>query len=265
MADIEVKPAAVDAAVTVAPDAPKKPANYAAMWQLYLILALVFVNSANNGYDGSMFSSVLAFQDFLDFFGTSGADARTSELAILINVGNIVGGFLAGPICDFRGRRFGLAVGCIIIIIAAVIQGTATGDSQLMGGRFMIGVGLPITVSAAPIFVAELSPPEIRGTLVGLYNCMWYLGSFAARVTVLGLASYSGSIKWRLPLFLQMTPSVIVLLTLWALPESPRYLMFKGREEDAARVLAKYHAGGDVDSPLVREQIAEIQASIEEE
>ncbi|KAJ1553320.1 hypothetical protein HK405_008274 [Cladochytrium tenue] len=234
-------------------------------WLLYLILALVFVNSANNGYDGSMFGSVLTFNEFKTYFGTGGDDSITSQLASIINVGNIVGGFIAGPVIDFRGRRVALAFGCILVIVASIIQGTTTGSSQLIGGRFLVGVGVTICVSAAPIFVAELSQPSIRGTLVGLYNCFWYIGSFASRVTVIALANYVGDAKWRIPLFLQMTPCAIVLLTVWLLPESPRYLMFIGKEKEATAVIARFQADGNIEDPLVTAQVAEIKEEIERE
>ncbi|KAI9360850.1 general substrate transporter [Zopfochytrium polystomum] len=234
-------------------------------WILYLILALVFINSANNGYDGSMFGSVLTFKEFKSYFGTNGDDSITSNLASIINVGNIVGGFIAGPVIDFRGRRVALAFGCVLVIVASIIQGTTTGASQLTGGRFLVGVGVTICVSAAPIFVAELSQPAVRGTLVGLYNCFWYIGSFASRVTVVALANYSGDAKWRIPLFLQMTPCAIVLLTVWLLPESPRYLMFVGKEKEATDIIARFQADGNTEDPLVTAQIAEMKEEIERE
>ncbi|KAJ3133553.1 hypothetical protein HK100_004275 [Physocladia obscura] len=181
------------------------------LWSLYLILILVFINSANNSYDGSMFGSVLSFQEFKDYFCINAQDTPTGRLASIINVGNIIGGFAA---------------------------------------------------IAAPIFVTELSPPHIRGTLVGLYNCFWYAGSFLSRVTVISLNNDVGDLKWRLPLFLQMTPSVIVILTIWLLPESPRYLILKGRDEEATRILAKYHADGDVNAEIVTSQVSEIKNAL---
>ncbi|KAI8814279.1 general substrate transporter [Cladochytrium replicatum] len=226
--------------------------------KLWLILALVFINSANNGYDGSMFGSVLAFNEFKSFFNLTGTDTNTSQISSIINIGNIVGGFLTGVIVDFRGRRVGLAIGCLFIIAGAIIQGTTAGIPQMVAGRFIVGIGLPITVSAAPIFVAELSPPKIRGTLMGLYNTFWYVGSFLARATVYGMIPYSGELKWRLPLFLQMAPSVIVLLTIWILPESPRYLVSRGQNEKAIEVLATYHGNGDKNAEIVRFQMEEI-------
>ncbi|KAJ3381678.1 hypothetical protein HDU84_004911 [Entophlyctis sp. JEL0112] len=237
------------------------------LWSLYLILTLVFLNSCNNGYDGSMFGSVLNFEEFTSYFNlpSDGSGWLTGQLASIINVGNIVGGFITTWIVDFRGRRFALVIGSLIIIIGCIIQGTTTGNDQLIVGRFIVGVGLPITVSAAPIYVAEFSPRELRGTLVGLYNCFWFFGSFASRVTVSALVNYTGELKWRLPLFLQMTPSVIVVLTIFLLPESPRYMIMQGRTEEAAATLAKYHADGDVNADVVKTQVAEIQQAILDE
>ena len=77
-----------------------------------------------------------------------------------------------------------------------------------------------------------------------------------------GTLAIQSNWSWKLPSLLQAAPSFVQLLLVFLLPESPRWLMSRGRSEEALRILAKYHANGDANDPLVRFEFAEMQASI---
>lgn len=89
---------------------------------------------------------------------------------MIYTVGNMVGSLFTGPICDFFGRRIGMATGAGIIMIGAAVQTAARNDTYLLAGRFILGFGVSIGTSAAPTYVLELAPPQWRGRIVGYYN-----------------------------------------------------------------------------------------------
>ncbi|KAG8214166.1 major facilitator superfamily domain-containing protein [Butyriboletus roseoflavus] len=126
----------------------------------------------------------------------------------------------------------------------------------------MIGFGLTFAASAAPLLVTELAYPSHRGVLTSTYNSLWMLGSIIAAWTTYGTFNVPNSWAWRIPSALQGLPSVIQICLVWFVPESPRWLVSKGREAEALRILAYYHANGNDQDPLVEYEFEEITEAI---
>jgi sugar porter (SP) family MFS transporter len=110
-----------------------------------------------------------------------------------------------------------------------------------------------------------MAHPKWRGTITGLYNCTWYIGSIIAGWTVYGCAFIDSPNAWRIPVWIQMVTSGIVFLGVYFIPESPRWLMAQDKHEEASRVLAKYHGEGREDHPMVKLQIWEMASQISTE
>lgn len=180
----------------------------------------------------------------------------------IYTIGNLTGSFIAGPASDWYGRRIGMFVGALIVLTGAILMGAAPNSGAYMVGRFLAGFGVSIVRSAAPALVTELSPPHWRGPATLLYNSLWLIGAILSN----GIAYATGPIKsemtWRIPLILQVIPAAIVVLFGLLLPESPRWLIANDREDQALKIMAKYHANGDENSPLVMLEMAEMKASI---
>jgi len=87
-------------------------------------------------------------------------------------------------------------------------------------------------------------------------------GAILASWTTFGTQNYAGSMSWRIPTILQAGYPIVQLVFIYWLPESPRWLVSKERTAEATEILAKYHAGGDMESPLVQREIAEIAHTI---
>jgi hypothetical protein len=98
--------------------------------------------------------------------------------------------------------------------------------------------------------------------LTSLYNTTWYLGSIVAAWATFGTFNVKNEWSWRIPSALQGLPSVIQVLLIFFIPESPRWLVNKGRDEEAIRVLGKYHCGGDMQDPLIAFEYQEIKAAL---
>lgn len=119
-----------------------------------------------------------------------------------------------------------------------------------------------MAASAGPAYVVEFSHPAYRDVLTGLYNCQYFIGAITAAGACRGCLKYEGSIAWRIPIWCQLIASGIVVLTVWFIPESPRWLYSHGQQEKAWAIITKYHGDGDPENPFVKLQIEEYEAVI---
>ncbi|KAL4897568.1 putative transporter [Aspergillus ambiguus] len=224
------------------------------MLRLYGIVALTTLNCCMNGFDGTLMSSINAMDAFHDHFGTSMQGSGTGLLFSIYAVGNLVGAFFAAPASDTFGRRFGMFIGSLIIIIGTILEASANQVSQFIGGRFLIGLGISLCNTAAPIYLVEVALPQWRGTFGGLYNVAgYYIGALSCTWIAYGTGFIASNWAWRIPVIIQAVPSVIVLIAAFLMPESPR-----GRQ-----MLVKYHGFGNEDSALVTYECNEIEQDIQ--
>ncbi|KAF7964943.1 hypothetical protein HWV62_1464 [Athelia sp. TMB] len=179
------------------------------------------------------------------------------------NIGGLAGYPFAPYVSDILGRRRAVLLGAVIMTIATAIQGAAQSVNMFIGARFLIGFGLTFAANAAPMLVTEVSYPLYRAQLTSTYNSLWYSGNIVASWTTFGTFKIASSWSWRVPSILQGLPSVLQILLIWFVPESPRWLMNNGRDAQALQTLAYYHADGDENDPLVRYEYDEIKAAIE--
>lgn len=183
----------------------------------------------------------------------------------MYNIGSVAAVFFTGPVNDLFGRRWGMFTGAMLVVIGTAIQAPSTGRSQFLAGRFVLGFGVSFCSVSAPCYVSELAHPRWRGTLTGLYNCTWYIGSIIASWVVYGCAFLDSLDAWRIPFWCQLITSGIVIIFVFFLPESPRWLVAQDRHEDAARILTKYHGEGSPNHPMVKLQLEEMSAQISAE
>src|SRR5436853_7066202 len=116
-----------------------------------------------NGFDGSLMGSINAMPPFHNFFGVGMQGGSIGIVFAIYTVGGIVGSLFAASACDFYGRRFGMFIGSSFIILGTILQATAHGLGQFMGGRFLVGFGVTLAVTAAPIYLVEIAYPTWRG------------------------------------------------------------------------------------------------------
>ncbi|GJN81305.1 hypothetical protein PLIIFM63780_004838 [Purpureocillium lilacinum] len=235
------------------------------MFRLYLVLACAYLCGCLNGYDGSLMGGLNGMTSYQKFFGMQVADSSTGLVFAMYNIGSVAAVFFTGPVNDYFGRRWGMITGAAIVIIGTCVQAPCHSRGQFLGGRFVLGFGVSFCCVSAPCYVSEMAHPRWRGTLTGLYNCTWYIGSIIASWVVYGCSYLDSNSAWRIPIWCQMITSGIVVLGTFWLPESPRWLMAQDRHADAAKVLATYHGEGDEKHPLVQLQLHEMSQQISAE
>ncbi|PPQ78613.1 hypothetical protein CVT25_010577 [Psilocybe cyanescens] len=225
-------------------------------------ILLLLITSSTNGYDGSMMNGLQSLTQWDDYFG----NPRGGKLGLLNAIQNI-GSLAAYPfspyLADGLGRRTTIFIGAFIMCGATILQTASQSVGMFIGARFLIGFGLTFAAGAAPMLVTEISYPVYRAQLTSTYNSLWYSGAIVAAWTTFGSFKINSTWAWRLPSALQGLPSVLQVCLIWFVPESPRWLIKKGRNEQALQTLAYYHADGNEEDPLVQYEYQEIKAAIE--
>lgn len=231
--------------------------------RLYPILFVAFMNSAANGFDGNTFGGVSSVPDFQARFGTNVA-ASNGFLAAIYILGNVLGSFVAGPLADGLGRKKGMIVANIVTVIGTAVQAAATKRRDMIAGRVVLGIGSVMLGPSAQSYTVEISHPAYRGVMMGLYNGCYFIGAIVSTWLEYGIVNDTkGELNWRLPMATQALPCAIVLAFIWFLPESPRWLMSRGRDQEARAILAKYHGDGDPEHEIVQLEMEEMSEAIE--
>jgi sugar porter (SP) family MFS transporter len=220
--------------------------------------------------------SVLALKSFKRDFGlpmdSSGfANSHnaqvSSNVVSLLTAGCFFGAIGAAFVNERFGRRFSLMGFSLVFLVGAAIQvGAQHSIGQIYGGRVIAGLGIGGMSSITPIFVAENCPPGVRGRITGLFQEFLVIGSTFAYWLNYGVALHipESTKQWRIPVAIQLIPGGFLFIGLWFLKESPRWLVSRGRVEEATASLAYMRCESPTDPEIVKE-IAEIQAAIEEE
>ncbi|KAF1776880.1 Major facilitator superfamily domain [Phytophthora cactorum] len=169
-----------------------------------------------------------------------------SEAVVAAAVGGaIAGAALSGIGNDKFGRRQVILVSSMLFTAGAGIMAVAGSFVELLVGRLIVGVGIGCASSTVPLYIAEASPPQIRGRLVSLNSALITGGQFFASVLDALLADTEGG--WRYMLGLAAIPAIVQFAGFLALPESPRYLVSKGRNDEARAALLKIRGEQEID------------------
>ena len=133
---------------------------------------------------------------------------------------------------------------------------------MFLASRLILGTGIPFAVSGASQLLAELTYPRERAVITGLFNVSWFIGAILAAGVTLGTYNIPNNWGWRIPSILQAAPSILQLIFVWFVPESPRWLLSKDRDEEAFDILVKYHGEGDRNSAFVKVEFTEISSQL---
>ncbi|XP_070686601.1 proton myo-inositol cotransporter-like isoform X2 [Pempheris klunzingeri] len=164
-----------------------------------------------------------------------------------------------GSLNGWLGRRICILLASFIFTAGGIILSVAPDKVVLLVGRIIVGFGIGIASMTVPVYIAEVSPPHQRGQLVTVNSLFITGGQFIASV-VDGAFSFLSHDGWRYMLGLSIVPAVLQFVGFLFLPESPRWLLQKGRSQEARQVLSRIRGGQSVD-----EEYDTIRASIEEE
>ncbi|KAI0690854.1 hexose transporter [Cytidiella melzeri] len=229
---------------------------------LYLVMFPTCIGiEMTSGFDSSMMNGLQAVDSWVSFFHNPDSSIL-GLMSAIYSLGSIVSLPFVPFVSDRLGRRMAILFGSAIMVVGAVLQMAAQNFAMFVIARFLLGFGIPFAIVAASSMIGELSYPKERARIGSLFNASWFIGAIVAAGVTLGTFAMSTTWGWRIPSLLQICPSLLQVTFIWFLPESPRWLISKGRGEEAFAILVKYHAEGDADSLLVKTEYAEIETAL---
>ena len=200
-------------------------------------------------------------------FNSSEAGTGFNVASILL--GSAIGAFFAGNLADRFGRRPVLILTALAFIISALGSGASSGSAQFVFFRILGGLAVGAASILCPAYISEIAPSGIRGSLATLQQLMIVVGLFMAFVSNYLIAGAAGSASetfwlgygaWRWMYWMEIVPAVLFFFTLLFIPETPRYLVAAGKENEARTVLERLKTAINID-----DKIADIQSTLEKE
>ncbi|KIM53699.1 hypothetical protein SCLCIDRAFT_31680 [Scleroderma citrinum Foug A] len=224
-------------------------------------IVLFLITSSTVGYDGSMMNGLQSLPQWQSAFNYP-SNGLLGLLNAIQSIGLLVGCPVAPYFSDGIGRRKTVFVGAAIMLAGTALQTASQSVRMFIAARFFVGFGLAIAGNPAPMLVTELAYPEYRAQLTSLYNSLFYSGSLIAAWTTYGTFKINNTWAWRLPSLFQGIPALLQFALVLFAPESPRWLVSKGKEAEALEILAYYHADSNEQDPLVQYEFEEIKADV---
>ena len=177
-------------------------------------------------------------------------------------LGCMAGAVLAGPLSNRVGRKKTLLLSALLFLVSAIGCVVPQNVSQLVVARVIGGVGVGMASMLSPMYISEIAPPRIRGRLVSVNQFMIILGFLVvyfvnARIAAAGDAQWNAQWGWRYMFGSEIIPAGLFMLMLLLVPESPRWLVQRGRLDAAEAVLAR--TGG---SQYARDELQDIRAGL---
>jgi len=230
------------------------------------------------GYDTGQISDFLVMDDFKLRFAScstpgvvdtcSFSNVRTGLIVGMLSIGTLFGALIGASLADRLGRKKAIMIDCTVLIIGIVIQATSfTAWYQFMIGRIIAGLGVGALSAVVPLYQSEIAPKEIRGTLVCTYQLMITAGILVAYCICIGTRNLdSHGASWRIPNLLTIFFALVLGVGIIFAPESPRWLFFEGRHEEAEKSLARMRGVKVEDHEYtVRQTFEEMREAVERE
>ncbi|KAL9145990.1 hypothetical protein ABFS82_13G081500 [Erythranthe guttata] len=219
-------------------------------WKNPFVLRLAFsagIGGLLFGYDTGVISGALLYiRD--DFNSVDRKTVLQESIVSMAVAGAIIGSAIGGWLNDRYGRRTAILVADFLFFIGAVLMASAPNPSVLISGRVFVGIGVGMASMTSPLYISEASPAKIRGALVSTNGFLTTAGQFLSYLINLAFTKAPGT--WRWMLGVAGVPALLQFILMLLLPESPRWLYIKGREEEAEAILRKIYPPQEVEEEI---------------
>ncbi len=218
-----------------------------------MVGVVIMLSGVLFGYDQGVISGALEGIQETFSVGTMLTEVITSW----VTLGALFGALVAGILADRLGRRKTIPAAAALFAVGAAVESLAPTTWVLVIGRFVVGFGVGVASVAAPLYAAEQAPTRLRGRFVSTYQLAITIGIFVAYLVDQLLTN---SASWRTMLGVSAVPAVLLIIVMFPMPDTPRWLMKQGRRDEAAASLRKIRP--DVDTEVA---LADIEASMAED
>ncbi len=239
-------------------------------WRPYTVFMVLImgIGSLTEGYAAAVIGPTLAQPTFIAYFDLA---TRPNATGLISSMNGV---FFAGAaimvltitfFADRWGRKAAIAVSALVIIISGALLAGSTNIGEFIFFRFVAGAGTWMMLAAVPIWMTEVVPPAIRGTLVDIHGACLLFGYAYSDWLGYGFYFLDSPNAWRAPFAFQCLTPMILLCGIHWLPESPRWLMLKGRHEEARKNLLKLHTPEEAAIEIIQiQRQMEIDAKLED-
>jgi sugar porter (SP) family MFS transporter len=206
------------------------------------------------GFDTGVISGAIPY--FQSYFGVG--DSAVENVTTAGLVGAIAGALFCGRITDRLGRRAVILASAVIFAAGALWSGLAGSPAQLIAARLFLGIAIGVSSFAVPLYIAEISPAKVRGRLVSMFQLMITIGILVSYLSDLFFADDANPACWRAMFYVGVAPAIVLFAGMWFLPETPCWLLLRGREAESRRALARTEDPALIEGSLsqIREGIA---------
>lgn len=219
------------------------------------------------GYNQGMFGQILSMHSFGEKINYDSISNPTTRglLTAILELGAWIGAMANGYFADKLGRKKSVVLAVFVFCIGVIVQACAKNKDYILGGRFVTGLGVGSLSMLVPLYNAELSPPEIRGGMVVLQQLSITFGIMISYWIGYGTNYIGGTgegqsdAAWLVPICIQLAPAIILGVGILWMPQSPRWLMNEGREDECLATIAKLR-GQPASSEIVSLEFLEIKA-----
>lgn len=190
-----------------------------------------------------MLNGLNILPSYTDYFQLNAATTGLNTASVFI--GGFLGPLVSGVISDRLGRRPTILWGSLVTIIGVVLQTAAQNIAMFVVARIVLGFGSAVSGIAAGVYLSETFPSRWRAWGVGLLNDFYYIGALLAAGITLGTGQWQSTWAWRAPSLFQGIFSILCIVILPFIPESPRWLAYQGLYDASRTVVAQTNANGD--------------------
>ncbi|KAF5966534.1 quinate transporter protein [Fusarium bulbicola] len=196
------------------------------------------------GYDQGVISIILTMKQFHDQFpetapGHTRYGFNVGFMTGMLELGAFVGCLFLPYLADRISRKWAMTVATVFFTIGAIIQTASHNYGTLVAGRAIGGIGVGTLAMGAPLYISEISPPNLRGSLLVLEALSIVIGAIISYWITYGTKDMASEWSFRLPFLLQMPPALLVGLGIHFFPYSPRWLVMRQRDDDSLQALAQ--------------------------
>ncbi len=223
-----------------------------------VIAAVAAMGGLLLGFDTGVISGA---QNFLqDPRGWGVSDGALEWITTSVLIGAIIGAAFSGKITDLAGRRRVVLITAVLFTLGALFTGAAPSVALLVAGRIIIGLAIGVASYTVPLYISEISPVRIRGWLVTLNQLMITIGILVSYISDYLIADDANPFSWRWMFYVGVIPAILLFAGMLFVPETPRWLIGKGRLQEGKKVLARVE-----DPELVEESFRNIRKEVERE